>query len=621
MSISKVRAQIAGTWYDFTYNSSTGKYTLTKSLPTTSYNQPNHYYNVTVEATDDKGAVVTKTGTDMESLRLVVKEKTAPVITVVSPASQYLNTRQPTLVWTVTDEAGGSGIQAANITLKRGTTDVSADLTKTAITNGFRVTYNASSAITGGTYTYTLRAVDNDGNVSENTKTYTLDDVPPTITLVSPPTGFINTVRPTVTFTVLDTLSGINVDALKVYLDNVEQVASLYALTPVTNGYSVAYTPAADLANGQHYVKVQVKDRAENTTTVTYDYYLDLQPPTILSFSPAAGYVTDNLPTFTMTAQDEPTGSQIDVAGCALYIDGVKQAATVTESNKVATLTFTPSTILSEGPHLVIYEARDKSGNLTTKTVNYTIDTVPPELEIVLPWTFHQVVDDKEVTFSGNTFDITSPPVYTKVVNNSTVFALEEAVGGVVNRTIPLVEGENYITLTAVDQAGLETSYELYMIRLRTDRAQTHIDNIKALLSQPWEDWTQSDRDKFLQAAAYGMYNYTDFNRVTIAQEFIQNWLLEYGYDSGYNRVLSSGPVFADTDIPTTTQRETYIKNALGFGSILPLLNAPTLPGDMEQFNFEEANAIEKVLVLLDALKPYIHVSYWMCGETLCGMN
>lgn len=621
MSISKVRAKIAGIWYDLTYNAITGKYTLTKSLPATSYNQPNHYYNVTLEATDNKGTVVTKTGADMASLRLVVKEKTAPVITVVSPASQYLNTLQPTLVWTVTDEAGGSGIQAANITLKRGTTDVSTDLTKTAITNGFRVTYNASSAITGGSYTYTLRAVDNDGNISESTKTYTLDDVPPTISLKSPTTGFINVVRPTVIFEILDTLSGIDIDTLKVYLDSVEQSESLYTITAITNGYSVSYVPADDLTNGQHYVKVHVKDRAENTSEVTYDYYLDLQPPTILSFSPAAGYVTNNLPTFTMTAQDEATGSQIDVSGCMLYIDGEKQPATVTEENKVATLTFTPSSILSEGPHVVIYEARDKSGNLTTKAVNYTIDTVPPELEIVWPLTFHQVVDDKEINFSGNTFDITSPPVYTKVVNNSTVFALEEAVDGVVNRTIPLVEGENHITLTAVDQAGLETSYELYMIRLRTDRNQNHIDNIKALLSQPWEDWTQSDREKFLQAAAYGMYNYTDFNRVTIAQEFIQNWLLEYGYDSGYNRVLNGGPVFADTDIPTPTQRGTYIKNALGFGSILPLLNAPILPADMEQFNFEEANAIEKVLVLLDELKPYIHVSYWMCGETLCGMN
>ena len=83
MAISKVRVQINGTWH--TLSSTDGKtYTGTITAPgTTSYNNEGGYYDVTVEATNTAGTVSTQNAAGLASLKLYVKEKVPPVITII----------------------------------------------------------------------------------------------------------------------------------------------------------------------------------------------------------------------------------------------------------------------------------------------------------------------------------------------------------------------------------------------------------------------------------------------------------------------------------------------------------------------------------------------------------
>lgn len=89
MSVKQVQAIVNGQTYTLTYNSNTGKYETTVTAPSrSSYSQSGHYYGITIKATDDAGNVTTKDATDSaigSSLRLTVKEKVAPVITVTNP--------------------------------------------------------------------------------------------------------------------------------------------------------------------------------------------------------------------------------------------------------------------------------------------------------------------------------------------------------------------------------------------------------------------------------------------------------------------------------------------------------------------------------------------------------
>jgi len=157
MAIEQVRVQVNGTWHTLSYNSSTGKYEKTITAPnTTSYHvNDGHYYPVTVEATNTAGTVTTVNDSDStvgNSLKLVVKEKVKPTISITSPgAGAYvINNKQP-IIFQLRDEAGGSGIDLSSLALKidGGSTigSGSSGMVCNAVTNGYDCTIHSCSFI------------------------------------------------------------------------------------------------------------------------------------------------------------------------------------------------------------------------------------------------------------------------------------------------------------------------------------------------------------------------------------------------------------------------------------------------------------------------------------------
>ena len=84
MSLKTVQVIINGVSTTLNLNSQTGKYEATVTAPnTSSFNQPNGYYNVTVKANDNANNITTVDADDPTlgtKLRLVVKERTALVL-------------------------------------------------------------------------------------------------------------------------------------------------------------------------------------------------------------------------------------------------------------------------------------------------------------------------------------------------------------------------------------------------------------------------------------------------------------------------------------------------------------------------------------------------------------
>ena len=139
MAIKTVRAQINGQWHTLTLNPSNGRYEAEITAPSvTSYNQPNHYYNVTVEATNDAGTTVSASGTTIPGLQLQVRERIKPVVTITSPSNgaRITNNKQPVL-FTATDETNGSGVDLSSLVVKLDDVPVpSEQISNSAITNG-----------------------------------------------------------------------------------------------------------------------------------------------------------------------------------------------------------------------------------------------------------------------------------------------------------------------------------------------------------------------------------------------------------------------------------------------------------------------------------------------------
>lgn len=279
MAISQVRAQVNGTWHTLTYNSSTQKYEATITAPgATSFNQSGGYYNVKVEATNTAGTVGTADGSSITELRLVVKERVAPVIAILSPSpgAYVSNSKQP-VVFTVVDEAGGSGINLSSLVVKLdGTAVASNTIATTAITNGYSVIHTPASAVGDGKHTVTVDVKDNDGNAaSQKTTTFTIDTVPPTLNLTSPADGVITaTATINVSGTTNDSASSPVI--IKIKLNGADRGS-------VTVGTNGSFSKTITLATGSNTIEVTATDAAGQVSSVTRTVTLDTSMPKVVS--------------------------------------------------------------------------------------------------------------------------------------------------------------------------------------------------------------------------------------------------------------------------------------------------------------------------------------------------
>lgn len=281
MAITQVRAQINGTWYTLTATGTAGQYTAQITAPgATSYNQPGGYYNVTVEATNTAGTTGSADASTLEGLKFYVKERVAPVITILSPSDgAYVSNNKQPVVFTVTDESGGSGVDLDSVAVRLDGTAVSAaEVTHTAITNGYSFTYTPSAAMGDGAHTVSVEAADNDGNAAAaKSTTFTVDTVPPALNVTSPAEGLV-------TATAALAVSGTTNDAtsspvvITVTLNSADQ-------GPVTVQANGAFSKTVTLAEGANTIVVTATDAAGKVSTVTRNVTLDTSVPQIVSAS------------------------------------------------------------------------------------------------------------------------------------------------------------------------------------------------------------------------------------------------------------------------------------------------------------------------------------------------
>lgn len=275
MSVKSVKATINGQEYTLTLNSSTGKYEATVTAPSkSSFTKSGGYYPVSITAEDDAGNTSTVDSSDATlgtSLRLVVKEKVAPVITVTYPtASAYIISNKPTIKWKVTDD--DSGVNAETISIKiDGNSAITSGITKTAVTGGYECQYTPTSALADGSHTVLFNASDNDGNAAvQKSVTFTVDTVAPILTINSPANNSI-------TNTAACTVSGTTNDATS------SPVTVTVNGENVTVGSDGSFSKVITLTEGDNTITVVATDAAGKSTTVTRTVTLDTGAPSFVS--------------------------------------------------------------------------------------------------------------------------------------------------------------------------------------------------------------------------------------------------------------------------------------------------------------------------------------------------
>ena len=273
MAVKTAQYTFNGQTYNLTYNSTTGKWEATVTAPSkSSYSQTDHVLGGTVKATDVAGNTTTvdqSHATLGASLKVRVKEKVAPVISITAPsAGAYITNTTLPIEFTVTD--ADSGVASIAVTLDG--TAISS-ITKTAVTGGYKCTCKPASALKDGSHTIAITATDNDGNTSAaKTSTFTVDTVPPTLSITAPAEGLV-TNKKTVTVT------GKTDDATS---KPVTVTVNGAAATVGTDG---SFSKDVSLSNGANKITIIATDKAGKTTTVVRNVTLDTAAPVIKSIT------------------------------------------------------------------------------------------------------------------------------------------------------------------------------------------------------------------------------------------------------------------------------------------------------------------------------------------------
>lgn len=351
VAITTARVQWNGTWYTLTYNAETGAYEAALTTPAAP-----GYYTARVETTNSDGQSAAA-----EQTLLVKSELVPPVVTITTASGFYQNPATP-IVFTLVDEAGGSGVNLDSLKMVLdGQTVTGAQ--STAIENGYSCTYTPSG-LSDGEHSITITVEDQSGNLSAPASlTWSIDTTAPTLAVSSPAEG-LNTNNPALTIAGVTGDEGVGFGGLTVNDQSV----------PVTDG---AFSLDVTLSEGMNSFTFVAADLLGNSTTLTRQVLLDTTAPVIEAV------------TLTPDFSADPIGNRFVLTVLLAPSPAPKAAETVTGTVNGMAVSFSESpalmwtALVPRGDGFAVeLTASDAAGNVTTASLFF-----PDGLESKFDWT------------------------------------------------------------------------------------------------------------------------------------------------------------------------------------------------------------------------------------------
>lgn len=297
MAIKTSTFSINGSTYTLDKVSGTNKLKKQIQMPTkSSFSQPDHAYAALLKIIDEAGNVTSVDKTHPvygELMKIRVKEKVAPTISVAKPsAGAYITSHSVLIEFTVTDNDSGVNPD----TVKMSINGLGATPTRTTVTGGYKYTYTAT--LDDGEHNIVINAQDNDGNVAAQKKvTFKVDTIPPELSVSNPP-GVLVTNKNQLS------IAGKTNDAtsapcnITVKLNGADQGA-------VTVSADGTFSKTVTLAKGANTIVVRSTDNAGKYTEITRTVTYDADAPVILSIevTPNPVYAGEEI-TVTVEATD-----------------------------------------------------------------------------------------------------------------------------------------------------------------------------------------------------------------------------------------------------------------------------------------------------------------------------
>ena len=215
------------------------------------------------------------------------------------------------------------------------------------------------SNLSQGSHTFQVRGTDRLGNTeTAKSVTWFVDTIPPHTMLTKTPASESTAADAAFEFITAD-VGGSGVDRAECALDT-----DTYTTCTSAKTYP-------NIADGSHLFKVRAVDKAGNTddSPAAFSWFNDSHAPTLTFGTTPPAVATSPNWSVSFTTDD---GAGIGGVTTSCALDGSPLPSC---SSPVSGTTF-------EGGHSLVVTARDAYGNSTSKAVNWTVDTTPPDTTI-----------------------------------------------------------------------------------------------------------------------------------------------------------------------------------------------------------------------------------------------
>ena len=368
-------------------------------LDSTVYNPPvglDGYIEQNVSLPSDGKHMITVKALDSQlNMKIIMinvtRDTTPPGLTITSPSDGKLT----------------------NVTIidVQGTTEASANLTVNGVVVPVQSTgtFTCSYHLVEGDNIITVRSEDKVHNWNKKVLKVKLDTKPPVLSIAQPVNGY-RTNQSTISIQgTTEALATVTINDIVVQLSG--------------TSFQMPY----DLKESSNILNVKSCDAAGNCNITSIHVFLKTTIPSLILISPTDGLLTNHATIALQGTTDD--GSKVTINGHPITFFG---------------MSFSYNLTLIEGKNILIVDSVDDVGNKAEVIIAVYLDTIAPALTINDPKD-GITVNTPEITIDGST-----EPNATIILNNLQL----SNTNGAFTKKITLIEGLNFINVTAMDAAG-----------------------------------------------------------------------------------------------------------------------------------------------------------------------
>jgi hypothetical protein len=316
--------------------------------------------------------------------------------------------------------------------------------------------FKNATALLDGTYHVKVGITDLAGNSGSATVTFTVDTMPPIVVITHPINGqYLDPLAIWVNGTVTD----LNKGTLQPQINGTE--FSLIAWDPITGAFAFKNNTA--IPDGSIFIRVSFTDLAGKTGNATVYFMLDTTAPVVTITYPTEGTYLDGIKVIWINGTF--IEKNFDIAGLAINGTFAYVTHTWNPITCEGTFAFKNTSALADGTYQMMVSLTDKSGKTGFETVTFSVDTVPPIVDIAYP-TNGQYLNTTTVWVNGTIAELNKGTNQPQINNPAfSLLSWDAATGAFAFRSDAAIpEGTISVAVNFTDLAGKTGTATVYFI-------------------------------------------------------------------------------------------------------------------------------------------------------------